>query len=836
MASENKNSATLPDSESSIAPAPTPDSPQDLKSKTLLLISSGSPTKRFIFQKLKSLGVRIVLLSPETTWAARYADAVVTANPLDQNECIAKVEEMMKDPLSHIDGALTFWEEAVPLCAALCEKFGWKGHPVASALAARNKLSTRKALDAAKLSRYSPAWAQIKSLKELERESHRIKFPLVLKPAWGESSQFVVRVDTLAEAKHAFEYIRANMTPIFDPIYAYGTEIVAEAYLPGAEVDVDLLLQDGEIRFHAFNDNFPTKEPFFVETGDAMPSRHEPSDLDAVLRMAKEVIKALGLKDGALHLEAKIDASGPRLIEINARMGGDYLYDWIKTVWDVDLIEEAARIAAGLHSNPARLKEAKVHLVGKYLVAQSSGVISGLTKPEEKPDSEKIHDITLLKEPGDPVLVPPEGFEALGWVVGKGNTYAEAEENLDAALRGITMSIARFDSTSSIGKTRRRNRFNAAQVARRRIIQSARMEKIRGLDPKAFKDLHVGILCNRYDESTAGDTEGEGAVHQDLTSVGLNIQKAVESKGHRVTFFDMNETPLPFEKIAQANVDIIFNVCERINNSSLLEPHGAAILDCLGTPYTGSNPLTLALCIDKIKVKKLLEHHGLPTPKFDYVFQKNKAIREDLRYPLMVKLANMDNSIGISNNSVVTSLKELKDQVNSLLEQYNRPVLIEEYIEGDEVDVSIMGNEDRVKVLPLSRSIFDDMPAGVWHIYPFKAKWSEDSVYEKIKVERPAKYSQKLSALISEICLDAYNIFDCHDYARIEVRVDKLGNPYILEINPNPSINRGDCVPNCAEMTGLNYEDFIEGILREAILRYRAHPPYYHLQSALTPL
>ena len=318
--------------------------------------------------------------------------------------------------------------------------------------------------------------------------------------------------------------------------------------------------------------------------------------------------------------------------------------------------------------------------------------------------------------------------------------------------------------------------------------------------------------------------------------MGLNIQKAVEKKGHRVTFFDMNETPLPFNKIAESNVDVIFNVCERINNSSLLEPHAAAILDCLGIPYTGSNPLTLALCIDKIKVKKLLEHHGLPTPKFDYAFQKDEPIREDLRYPLMVKLANTDNSIGISNQSVVTSLKEMKDQVRSLLEKYNRPVLIEEYIEGDEVDVSIMGNEDRVKVLPLSRSIFDDLPKGVWGIYPFQAKWDNNSVYEKIRIERPAKYSQKLTALISEICLDAYNVFDCHDYARIEVRVDKLGNPYILEINPNPSINNGDCVPNCAEMTGLNYEDFIDEILREAIARYRARPPYFHLQSALAPL
>ncbi len=805
----------------------------DLKGRSLLLISSANPTKRFIYQRLKNLGVRIVLLSPESTWVSRYADAVIQADTLDHAESIARVEEALKD--HPVDGVLTFWEEAVPLCATLAERFNWRGHPLAAALNARNKLLTRKALEAAGLGRHSPPWAQIKSLKDLEREGKRIGFPLVLKPAWGERSQFVVRLDDAAEAKDAFEYLKANMTPKFDHIYTYGTEMIAEAYMPGAEVDVDLLVQDGEIRFHAFTDNFPTKEPFFVETGDAMPSRHEDQDLDAVLAMAKDTLRALGLTNGALHFEAKIGAEGHKLLEANARMGGDYVYDWVRTVWDVDLIEEAARIAVGLPCRPAKAAEAKVHLVGRYLVAPSSGVVSGLTAPEKDPA--RVHDVTLLKEPGDPVLVPPEGFETVGWVVGKGGTYVEAEENLTSAMRSVVVNIARFDSTSTIGKTRRRNRFGAAHVERRRIIQSARMEKLRGVIDLKAKPLHVGILCNRYEEtaSLAGG-ESEAAVHSDLTSVGLNIQKALESRGHRVSFFDMNETPLPFDKIAEGNADVIFNVCERVNNSSLLEPHGAAVLDCLGIPYTGSNPLSLALCIDKIKVKKILEYHGLPTPKFDYVFDKDDRIREDLRYPLMVKLANTDNSIGISNKSVVTSLKGLKDLVTELLEKYKRPVLIEEYIEGDEVDVSILGNEERVKVLPLSRSIFDDLPQGVWHIYPFKAKWSQESVYDKIRVERPAKYSQKLAALISEICLDAYNTFDCHDYARIEVRVDKLGNPYILEINPNPSINRGDCVPNCAEMVGLSYEDFIEEILREAILRYRERPPYFHLQSALVRL
>ena len=805
-----------------------PDAPADLKTKTFLVISSPNPKKKFIYQRLKELGSKMILMSSEANWVSKMTDGFVECDPLDEVACVAKVEELVKT--QKIDGVITFWENAVPLCAALAKRFGWIGHTPEAALNARNKYMTRQTLENAKLGKYQPAWALIKSHPDLEKAAARIGFPLVLKPAWGVKSQFVVKLDNLDEAKKALDYIKTNMTPAFDPIYKYGTDILAEEYMDGAEIDVDLLVQNGEVKFHAFNDNFPTKEPFFVETGDAMPSRHEDKDLSDTLRMAKEVVKTLGLTNGALHLEAKITPGGPKLVELNARMGGDYLYDWIKTIWEVDIIEEAARIAVGQEIRPKRLKEPRCHLVGKYLIPEYSGVVTGVKFPQEKADPAKVHDIAVQKEPGDAVLVPPEGFETIGWVVGRGDTYAEAEENLDEAMRRVSVNIVRFDSTSSLGKTRRKNRFGAAQVSRRRILQSARIEKVRGSDFDK-KSLHVGILCNIFD-AEGGE---ESAVHADLTSVGRNIKKAVESKGHKVTFFDMNETPLPFEKIANANVDMIFNVCERINNSSLLEPHAAAILDCLGIPYTGSNPLTLALCIDKIKVKKILEQHGLPTPKFDYVFEKNEPIREDLRYPLMVKLANMDNSIGISNSSVVTSLKALKDQVAMLLEKYNRPVLIEEFIEGDEVDVSIMGNEERVKVLPLSRSMFDDLPKGTWGIYPFQAKWEDNSVYSKIKVERPAKYSQKLSALISEICLDAYRIFDCHDYARIEVRIDRSGNPYILEINPNPSINDGDCVPACAEVIGQKYADFIEEIMKECISRYRARPPYYHLQSAMAP-
>ena len=285
------------------------------------------------------------------------------------------------------------------------------------------------------------------------------------------------------------------------------------------------------------------------------------------------------------------------------------------------------------------------------------------------------------------------------------------------------------------------------------------------------------------------------------------------------------------------NVDLVFNVCERINDSSLLEPHAAAILDTLQIPYTGSNPFTLGLCIDKIRVKKLLAYHNIPTPRWDYAYELDDEIRDDLRYPLIVKPANTDNSIGITNESVVTNKQELDRQLKKVIIELGRPALVEEYIEGDEYDVTIIGSDtDNLRVLPLSRSIFKEMPAGYWHIYPFDAKWSEakDNPYNKIIVQRPPKnIDKRLEALISEIALDTYNILDCHDYGRVEIRVDEYGNPYVLELNPNPSIDINDCVPACAELVGMDYGRFLEEIIKMTIHRYKDRPPYYHLQTNL---
>ena len=433
----------------------------------------------------------------------------------------------------------------------------------------------------------------------------------------------------------------------------------------------------------------------------------------------------------------------------------------------------------------------------------------------------------MHKKIGDSVLALPDGFENIGWILIKGNSYTQLERKMEQIMNTLDIEVVPFKSSSAFGKTKRKNRFAPALLYRKKLRGAEKIEHIRAVSKNDLPHLHIGVACNIYEDT-------ESAVEKDLMSVGKNIQKTLIKRGYQVTFFDFNCIEKSFRALQRSNVDMVFNVCERINGSSLLEPHAASLLDILQIPYTGSNSQTLALCIDKIRVKKLLSFHTIPTPKWDYVYDVSDPVRDDLHYPLIVKPANSDNSIGITNNSVVTNQKELKKQIEHTVLELSTPALIEEYIEGDEYDVSILGNEENdLQVLPLSRSIFTNMPKGYWHIYPYEAKWNADSAYKKIIIQRPANISKKLASLITEVALDTYNILHCHDYGRVEIRVDKNGNPFVLELNPNPSINIGDCVPNVAAITGMDYGDFLEEIIKLAIKRYKDRPPYYHLQTSI---
>ncbi len=802
--------------------------PGELKNKTLLVVNTGSTKKRFIFHRLKKLGLKIVVINKEKNWAQPYVDHWVLADTTDHRETLAAIDKFIAGNSDiKINGVITFWEDDVLLVSKIVDRFNFIGIPYHISKQVRNKYLFREFCWNNNIS--APMHKLVKTNEDLKFVIKKFRFPLVIKPVYGSSSAFVVKVETKDDLTEIFHDVKNHISTNIESSLSDGLDIFVEEFIDGDEVDIDMLLQNGKVKFHSISDNFnKSKDIFFYDSGQAIPSSLPVKQQERLIEMAEETLEKLGIQNGCIHFEAKSTKNGPVPLEVNLRMGGDYIYSYTKVAWGVDLIEMAVKIAIGQYINIKKSEAPKKYIIGWDLYPENSGILVQLDISEKLKHRKYLEELHIYKKIGEPILIQPDGAEYLGWLTVNGESSIDAQDNLRDALDYIDYRVVKFDPASSLGKTLRKHRRTFASLGKESFLRAAKIESIRHFSHQNLRKLHIGIACNIYNGNG-------GSVENDLMSVGKNIEKTLKDRGYRISFYDFNNLPKAFNELRGSDVDLIFNVCERINDSSLLEPHAASILDTLQIPYTGSNPFTLALCIDKIRVKKLLAFHNIPTPKWDYAYAIDDDISEDLKYPLIVKPGNTDNSIGITNESVVTNKKQLIKQLEKIVVKLGRPALVEEFIEGDEYDVSIIGSDEvDLKILPLSRSMFNKMPKGYWHIYPFEAKWEDDPVYQKIIVQKPPKnISKRLEALISEIALDTYNILDCHDYGRVEIRVDKNDNPYVIELNPNPSINIGDCVPAVAELVGMDYGDFIEEIIRMAIRRYKNKPPYYHLQANL---
>ncbi len=798
------------------------DRKENRNGKRLLVVNTGSRKKRFTLRRLNELGYEVIILNSEINWAKNYAAHWILADTTDHEACIRAVTEFFEQhPELKPHGSLTFWDDDVLLAARVAETLGVVGIPLEVARRVRDKHLFREFCRDNKLPH--PGYGMIDPNGDVVAAVSHLKFPLVLKPIYGSSSSFVIRVDDEESLKETVAYIAANISVEVEPALYAGTEIMAEEYIDGNEVDIDILLQNGKFKFWSISDNDATREPYFVETGQCIPSRLSRTQQEELVSMAEEMLERFGVEDGCIHFEAKYSSRGPVPIEINQRMGGDEVYDFIRIAWGVDLVENAAKIAVGEYISPITKPETpKKFVSGQYFLPPYSGILASLSLPEKVDNGE----VAFFKRVGDAVLAPPQGYEYMGWAYATADTLGEAEERVERIMAATKLEVARFSRGSSLGRTIRKRSLSSARFYRDAVLGAAKIELVRALPKNEQRSLHIGIASNAF----AGS---DNPIEAELTSDAQTIANTLEDRGYRTTFLDFNQ---PFEaakQIQDSRIDAVFNLCERINHSSLLEPHAAALFDILRIPYTGSNPFTLGLCLDKIRVKKLMAFHNIPTPRWDYLYERDEHFDEDFPLPAIVKPANSDSSIGITNDSVVETRQELLERIDYVLTDLQRPVLVEAFIDGDEYDVSIMGNwADDQRVLPLSRSVFKNLPEGYWNMFPYEAKFEGSEVHKKgIEVQRPPKgVPAKLTSLISEIALDAYNVVGCSDYGRAEVRVDTKGNPYVLEVNPNPSIGPMDCVPQVAKVAGMDYGDFLEEVLRLTIRRYKERPPYYHLQ------
>src|SRR5690349_12179478 len=300
------------------------------------------------------------------------------------------------------------------------------------------------------------------------------------------------------------------------------------------------------------------------------------------------------------------------------------------------------------------------------------------------------------------------------------------------------------------------------------------------------------------------------------------VEAALSNLGKVVRLEATEEFP---ERLRAIRPDIVFNIAEGFHGVNR-ESHVPDICEFFGIPYSGSDPFTLTLCLDKARTKETLSFHGIRTPRFAVVenLADLDARTSRLDLPLFVKPLHEGSSKGITDGNLCRDRDQLLIQTKFLLENYRQPVLVEEYLPGREFTCGVLGNGDEAIVLPIVGMNFGALPKGSLPIYSFDAKFVWDRPERPLEIfECPAKISRELQRAIEQVVLDAYRVLGCRDWARIDVRLDRAGNPNILEVNPLPGIlpdpAENSCLPKAARAAGIGYDELIQSCLRFAAAR-----------------
>jgi len=329
-----------------------------------------------------------------------------------------------------------------------------------------------------------------------------------------------------------------------------------------------------------------------------------------------------------------------------------------------------------------------------------------------------------------------------------------------------------------------------------------------------FKKLRVIVLVHEDlvpPETTDGYTDKE--ILEWKTE--FDVITALRQMGHDVRVLGVWDDLGKIRKeVEQWSPHIAFNLLEEFHGIGVYDQHVVSYLELLRQPYTGCNPRGLMISHDKALCKQILTYHRILTPKFVvYPMRRKVKPTKRLQYPLLVKSVIEEASLGISQASIVTSDEKLKDRVEFIQESIKSDALVEEYIEGRELYVSILGNE-RLKVFPIWELEFTKGGDKVPLIATAKVKW-DYKYQQKLGVETHAATDlpESAQASIARQCVRAYRALFLSGYARLDLRLAADGRAYLLEANPNPNLSQGEDFAESGKVAGLSYEELLHRIV-----------------------
>jgi D-alanine-D-alanine ligase len=313
------------------------------------------------------------------------------------------------------------------------------------------------------------------------------------------------------------------------------------------------------------------------------------------------------------------------------------------------------------------------------------------------------------------------------------------------------------------------------------------------------------------------------AVEQSARAIATALD---ESKKYEVSIVGLHGMEV-FEVLSKLRgdaPDLVFNLCESMNGIPTNEPTFAGLLDLFDIPYTGADLPALAACLHKLRCKDILLGRGIPTPPHRFLESAadlSDPALDQLDYPWFLKLAHEDASVGITEENHVKSAAALRARATKMMAEFKQPVLAERYIEGREINVTILGTGTATRVLPLHEIDFAAMPGDRPKIVSYAAKWEETHVdYAGTKPVPLRDASPAFVANVEKVARAAYAALGLRDYGRVDLRVDREGTPWVIDVNPNCDISPDAGVARSAAVAGLAYPTLIAEIAELAWKRY----------------
>jgi D-alanine-D-alanine ligase len=335
--------------------------------------------------------------------------------------------------------------------------------------------------------------------------------------------------------------------------------------------------------------------------------------------------------------------------------------------------------------------------------------------------------------------------------------------------------------------------------------------------------LKIIVLYDRVlvdeDEEPAASEKSPVVRTLDKKEVEDEVAEALTKLGHEAVMYEIDGTQKSLLGLARQDGDLVFNLAESFADDDTADFKIAAFLELLGKNYTGSGTHGLMLAQDKATAKKIFAFHGIHTPVFAKSFRGRLDFSHDLQVPVIVKPAREDGSIGIEFSAVVSSIKELMERMDWLHQHFDSPVLIEEYIEGREMYVGVIGNHNP-EALPVVELDLSKLPDGTPRIAAAEVKWGKGTkAYRDTKSAIATDLSDEAVAALQQTAVAAYQALELRDYGRVDMRLQPDGRVQVIEVNPNPWLSSKAEFAMAARKSGRNYPQLIAEIVEMARAR-----------------